>query len=309
LRSERKISVSYEANLLRGLIKLLKFRFARESQSDPAYGGGKSFDDIPVVRELRKLHRDANKRQAVAPRSSNEDRKWLSWPEYLLVVQRSKTDLEFLLEHYDGADLEQQETVSLQDRKIAVAFQKYLILAFFADVPDRQRTMRELELGRSFVYDTKSGCWCIKHAPDDYKTGSTYGERPLLQLSKALSPVIDTFLERWRLCLQPSTDRLFVQPRTGNPLTSDSVYQIVARSCYLYTGKRTNPHLLRDMIVTHVRETDASEKQLEALALFMGHSIHVQRASYDRRTLTKKVAPAVELLQAVNSNHSPRGDW
>jgi hypothetical protein len=54
------------------------------------------------------------------------------------------------------------------------------------------------------------------------------------------------------------------------------------------------------MIVTHVRESDASEKQLEALALYMGHSIHMQRTSYDRRTLTKKVAPAVELLQSVN---------
>lgn len=59
---------------------------------------------------------------------------------------------------------------------------------------------------------------------------------------------------------------------------------------------------LRDMIVTHVREGEASEAQLEALALYMGHSIAVQRASYDRRTLTKKVAPAVELLQSVNAN-------
>ena len=34
-----------------------------------------------------------------------------------------------------------------------------------------------------------------------------------------------------------------------------------------------NPHLLRDSIVTYLRDTDASEKELEALALFMGHSI------------------------------------
>ena len=32
-----------------------------------------------------------------------------------------------------------------------------------------------------------------------------------------------------------------------------------------------------DMIVTHVRETDASEKELEALALYMGHSIRCVR--------------------------------
>ena len=54
------------------------------------------------------------------------------------------------------------------------------------------------------------------------------------------------------------------------------------------------------MIVTHVRETDASEKQLEALALYMGHSINMQRSSYDRRTLNQKVAPAVDLLRVIN---------
>jgi hypothetical protein len=55
------------------------------------------------------------------------------------------------------------------------------------------------------------------------------------------------------------------------------------------------------MIVTHVRESDASEKQLEALAMYMGHSVQMQRTSYDRRTLSKKIAPAVELMQSINS--------
>ena len=47
--------------------------------------------------------------------------------------------------------------------------------------------------------------------------------------------------------------------------------------------------------MTHVRRKgDASEKELEALALYMGHSIGMQRSSYDRRTIEEKVAPAVE---------------
>ena len=96
---------------------------------------------------------------------------------------------------------------------------------------------------------------------------------------------------------------LFLQPRTGKQLTRDSVYQIVARACYKFTGKRTNPHLLRDMLVTHVRQTsDASEKELEALALYMGHSISMQRNSYDRRTLKQKVEPAVKLLSSINNS-------
>jgi hypothetical protein len=308
LRS-RDVSVSYEANILRGLIKLLKFRFAQESKSDPSYGGN-TFDDIPIIKEIRKLHRDANKRQRLAPRSSDEQRKWLSWPEYLQVIQKTKTEVLQLMHAFQNLPeserryrkSETERTYSLDQEDVALAYQNYLILAFFANIPDRQRTIRELEIGRTLVKD--KGCWCVKHGPDDYKTGNTYGERPVMQLAPELAPAIDGFLEQWRPALRPSTDFLFVQSRTGKPLTGDSVFQRVSRCCFKYTGKRTNPHLLRDMIVTHVRESDASEKELEALALFMGHSIHMQRTSYDRRTLTSKIAPAVKLMQSVNNNNN-----
>jgi hypothetical protein len=300
LRHNRSISVSYEANILRGLTKFLKFRFARESKADPSYGE-KSFDDIPLIRELRKFHRDANQRQAVAPRSSDETAKWLTWHEYLAAIQALKADLTSLIEDYEANPPKQEEASKpTQMRKIAIYYQYYLVLAFFACVPDRQRTIRELEVGKSLVKEQDG--WVIKHGPDDYKTGKTYGDRPPLMLSAKLVPSIDDFLERWRPCLTPKTNKLFVQPRTGNAFTQDSVYQIVARNCYTYAGKKTNPHLLRDMIVTHVRDSDASEKQLEALALYMGHSIQMQRTSYDRRTLKRKVAPAVELLQSVNDS-------
>ena len=95
----------------------------------------------------------------------------------------------------------------------------------------------------------------------------------------------------------PLTQRMFYSFMSSSSL---SVYAIVARACYESTGKKTNPHLLRDMVVTHVRGTDASEKELEALALYMGHSINMQRSSYDRRTLTEKIAPAVDLLSKIN---------
>ena len=309
LRSARDVSVSYESNMLRGLIKLLKYRFARESQTDSNYsdGGKVTFDDIPVIRELRKIHRNANQRQQKAPRSSNEERKWLTWPEYLGVVQSTKKELQSLLQEYydqnESTGDDDGPPYSRQQIAIAAAYQRYLILAILANVPDRQRTIRELELGRTFVKSEESSCWAIKHGPEDYKTGKSYGERPPMHLAKELTPAIDDFVTSWRRCLDPSTDFLFVQGRGGKPLTADSVYRRVCESCFKYSGKRTNPHLIRDMLVTHVREAgNASESQLEALALFMGHSIQMQRTSYDRRTLTKKIAPAVELMQSVNQN-------
>lgn len=312
LRQTRDISHSYEANMLRGLTKLLKFRFCRDSKADPSYGE-KSFADIPVVRELRKLHRDANRRQLKSPRSSEEDQKWLDWEEYLTVVNHLKEDVVQEMETYSSVMRSSSSTSTDSNkrspsskvnkthrRRIATKYQAYLILAFFSCVPDRQRTFRELDVGRSFLKDEKSQSWIIKHGPDDYKTGKTYGDRPPLVLSRDLTPDIDDFLQNWRDSLEPTGPHFFIQPRTGNRLTQDSVYSMVARSCFKYTGKKTNPHIIRDMIVTHVRNTDASEKELEALALYMGHSISMQRNSYDRRTMEQKVAPAVELLRSVN---------
>ena len=306
LRSERSISASYEANVLRGLSKLVKFRFAHCSTAPPS-SATHAYDDVPLVLELRKLHRVANRQQRLSPRSSNEQRKWISWPEYLGVVEACRVHALQLLQASARQTPINPESVTSQDRAIAVALQRYLVLAIFANVPDRQRTVRELEVGRTLIWDDASMCWCIRHAPQDYKTGKTYGERPPLQLPASLSEVLSAFHQHWRQCLRPSGAALFVQPRTGKSLTSDSVYQLVSRACYEHTGRRTNPHLLRDMIVTHVRDaSQASEKELEALALFMGHSLHMQRTSYDRRTLTRKVAPAVQLLEAVNREGSPQ---
>jgi hypothetical protein len=310
LRKHRNISDSYEANLLRGLTKLIKYRFASESKVDTSYGG-KKFQDIPVVRELRRLHRDANKRQSISPRASNEVLKWISWEEYLSVVKALKNDLVEEIHLYErktssryypheNTSIKSNSTVTdtRMKRRIAIKFQNYLVLAFLSCIPDRQRTFRELELGRTFQREETR--WIIKHGPKDYKTGGTYGDRPPLVLNPELTVHIDDFLERWRPCLQPTGPHVFVQPRTGKCFTQDSIYATVCRCCFRYTGKRTNPHLLRDMIVTHVRQSYASEKELEALALYMGHSITMQRNSYDRRTMQEKVAPAVVLLQTMN---------
>lgn len=298
LKVHRKISPAYEANVLRGLIKLTKFRYAKDSVADVSYGG-KTYDDIPVVRELRKLHREAYKLAVKSPRVSDESLKWLCWKEYLGVVQCLREDLERMLQ--DAHDKVDDEKLK---RRVAVKYQTYLLLAFFANIPDRQRTFRELVINRNFFRSEEIPCsYFVKHGPDDYKTGKTYGNRPPLVLSADLTEAIDDFIKNWRQALSPKSDHLFLQHRSGNPMTENSIYQIVSTTCFSLTGKRTNPHLLRDMVVTYVRETDASERELEALALYMGHSIQMQRTSYDRRTISQKVAPAINLLQSIGKGN------
>jgi len=45
-----------------------------------------------VIRELRKLHKDAQNRAKNAPPAAAEHRKWLDWPEYLACVSHLKKD-------------------------------------------------------------------------------------------------------------------------------------------------------------------------------------------------------------------------
>ena len=304
------------------MIKLVKFRFAGDEsvRTSVQVGNGaqssqaSSLDNLPIIIELRKFHRLAGQAGKKANKSSDESKKWLDWHEYLDVIQLLKADLFKMIEGYEsehgGSGGKHEEDMQKKRKAIAVSYQHYLLLSFFACVPDRQRTFRELELDRSFMRVGSDGdaAYVIKHTSEDYKTGKSYGERPALPLGPSLTPEIDDFIRRWRPALfrkggdSLTPTFLFLQPKTGRPLTSNSVYQIVSRNCYKYKQKKTNPHLLRDMIVTHVRQNaDASEKELEALALFMGHSIQMQRDSYDRRTLEQKVTPAVKLMQDMNS--------
>lgn len=44
----------------------------------------------------------------------------------------------------------------------------------------------------------------------------------------------------------------------------------------------------------------ASLSLFQALAIYMGHSVEMQRNTYDRRTKEQKVEPAVELLASLN---------
>ncbi len=90
----------------------------------------------------------------------------------------------------------------------------------------------------------------------------------------------------------------------GKPLTSESLYQLFRHAIYRASanlfgeGKVTNPHLLREMLVTYCYERGASESEMDGLALGMKHSRRTQREIYDRRSQLQKVEPALEMMEA-----------
>jgi hypothetical protein len=140
-----------------------------------------------------------------------------------------------------------------EPRHVAASLQRYLVVAILSVVPDRQRTLRELEVGRTLLRREADGAWIIKHGPADYKTGKRYGDRPPLLIAPFIYPELEAFISTWRAHLSPATPRLFVQPRTGQPLNERALYVMFKYAALRLTGKATHPHLVRDMIVTHLR--------------------------------------------------------
>lgn len=90
--------------------------------------------------------------------SADEEQKWLDWPQFLEVCAELRLECAALDERG-----RKRSPVA-----IACSLQRYLIFSILSCVPDRQRTLRELEVGRTLVRDREQR-WIIKHSADDYK--------------------------------------------------------------------------------------------------------------------------------------------
>ena len=291
LATDRGVTPHTEGLAVRALLAAAKCVHHSASTASPA-DGDKPYTDLPVVRELRAMSRAATAASRRSPRVADERAKWLEWGEYLDLVAELRTEC---------AGLEGRGRARTP-ASVAWSLQKYLMFAILACVPDRQRTLRELEVGRTLFF--RNGRWEIRHGPSDYKTGRAYGDRPPLLLAPALNDELGAYLSTWRAALAPNHRFVFTS-KHGEPLTGQAVHRIFERASFRITGKKLNPHLVRDMIVTHLRgRGDASERELEALALYMGHSLDMQRSTYDRRTVADKVEPAVALLERLGDREN-----
>jgi|TARA_B110000977_G_scaffold88443_2_gene117543 hypothetical protein len=328
----RGIASSTEAFQLRSLIAIAKY-----VHGDGGGNGGGL--EKPVVMELVRVQRSVSVTSKRDVKSADESAKWLDWPDYLSLVERLRVECAPLTVQGDQRS----------DTDVACAVQRYLLFAILASVPDRQRTLRELKLGKTLVCETfdeavdveedvsssssssqmsfaKRRTWMVRHAPEDYKTGSAYGARPDLVLDDRLYPALEQWLfgtdfvfaksetrengfdvetagySDWghRAVLLPQHEFVFSRPN-GSPWTVSELSRAFSMTSLRITGRKTNPHLVRDMVVTHVRaEGLASDAELEALAMYMGHSVAMQKGTYDRRTTSQKVAPAVGLMSQIN---------
>ena len=371
LAEHRKCGANYELVAIRACIAAAKFLHGdADASSDDR--GDRPYANVPLVRQLRAIQKDATRRAQKASPASDTRAKWLDWGRYVELC-RSLED-ECAPRAFDGR--------ARSERAVAWSLQRFLIFGVLSCVPDRQRTIRELRVGKTLFKEPVAGAagtapaangssagdhrgrearmledasgeanaeresfplesagfessgsvrrdarsetrwtdlrtnatfgdydyrWVIRHGAGDYKTGKDYGDRPPLVISPTLYGALEEWLSVRRAHLRPAHDFLFTG-KNGAPLTDAGVHKLMTSTAYRLTGKRTNPHLVRDMIITHLRGTDASERELEALAVYMGHSVAMQKGTYDRRTKEEKVAPAVELLAGVNLRVSAKSE-
>lgn len=289
LARHRGVTPHTEGLAVRSLLSAAKFLYHDVSRARVA-SGERPYSDLEVVTELRAMSREAREAGKRAPSVADEAAKWLDWPDYLAVVEELRREC--------GALNERGKRRS--DAAVAWSLQRYLMFAILACVPDRQRTLRELEVGRTLFYE--NGKWVIRHGAGDYKTGKIYGTRPPLQLDESLYPELHAFLSTWRACLNPRHDFVFTK-KTGEPMTTQAVHKLFNMAAFRLSGKKLNPHLVRGMVITHLRRRgDATEAELESLAFLMGHSLAMQRSTYDKRSAADKVEPAVGLLQRLNNS-------
>ena len=74
---------------------------------------------------------------------------------------------------------------------------------------------------------------------------------------------------------------------------------VFKRAAYRITGQATTPHLVRHMIITHLKQQGASDAVMQSLAAAMHHSEKAQHKFYDRRNSYEQGAQAHEVMLQV----------
>lgn len=288
-RNERKVGPQVEGMFIRGITAVTKFLYHTETD----YPDIKHYSDVPLIIFLREEQKKIKQRIAESAPVADTDKKWLEWEQFLALVKRLKEEC------CERTSYGSRRT----ERGIARSYQRYLLFAFLAYIPpDRQRTLRELEVGRTLVKENDK--WYIHLRAEDYKTGSAYGEQWTL-IPDLIYPELEAWLNVWRAYYKPNHNFVFSN-LDGKPLSPDNVYSIFKHASYRITGKALHPHLIRSMAITYFQKQGKSDAEMASLALAMRHSRQAQQASYDRRTNVEKITPAqnmmLEAAQRLSNN-------
>lgn len=313
LEVERNCCVRYQVTFISAMVVLVKFLYGNESKI-PVYFEDNSlrsvtFRDIPVLQALRQLQASKHREARRAPLVADDSKKWVEWPHFLKVTKAMQQEcLPF-----------DENGKRRSDRDIAAGFQKYIMCGIFTGLPERQRTLRELALGRTLF--KRGTTWTIEQRAEDIKVEKyAEGGTRILPLPESIYPALEAWLhgyedengnwqgwidengERkgWRSVFRPDHNFVFTRPN-GTPFDTTTFCVFFKQIMHYYTGQACNPHLLRDIVVTHAMKRGEPEYKLRAIATLMGHEFETQQRNYDRRTPQEKIKPGMDVLDSFRN--------
>ena len=270
-----------------------------------------NYEDISVIRRLRifinKIPKDDKKIELPLPK----------WEIVLQCLEELKR----------RADIDRKTNGVIKDKEsIAKCLEKFLILGMFILVPpSRQRVIRELRIGETLKYglfkdgvfvpkeklnNTEEAKYFIHLQPEDYKTGSKYGEW-LADFPDVVFPDGTTFyqyLDKWinegfrdELLRGETHNYLFVKLQKGTALEDTDMANIVRYIFNSTIKQKIPPHALRTIFRTYLEDKGATQQELNSAAFWMRHDPKTSRKSYTKQTLDNKLRPAEELMRKINS--------
>ncbi len=321
-------SIGTQVTTLQALIAIAKWLYFHDTVNRNSKSG---FNDIPIIRRLRQKLAALNKIRKSQPRAIAHQKRSVPWEVALEVIQLLQEKVETT--HYSclTKNRKGQPTVA-RNRRAATAIahdlQKLLAICFFCFIPpDRTRTVAELEPGRTLIRGAfengifismdqmsrpEEANWFINLTPDDYKTGKIYKDycAPVddieLAYGKTFYGYLQSWLEEYRPLFNPENhNRLFVKVKStmgaipGEPIAYRNMTSWIKYLFHKYTDVPVVPQSIRRMYVTFLKDSNASEAELEAAARAMHHSRAMQSAVYDQQELHDKLAPIMEFNQQV----------
>ncbi|WP_414754241.1 hypothetical protein [Anabaena sp. CCY 9910] len=309
-REERKVSPGMEQGVILVYIFVAKFLYRNETDKLQA----EDYEDIPVIIMLRQLLREVIKRVDTATPAIDVEKKWLDWPEWLSLVETLRQEATVVV--YVRPGREQPSGLRVL-RGIGQSLQIFLLCSFWAFLPpDRQRTVRELEEGKSLVW--KDDKWQIHLTSGATKIDNEEEWIPIPNVKFQDGTCLYQYFQAWlhdykalpsyanlpwegglRAVFAPEHSFCFTMVDSGKPLTANAVRDYVKRRAYRLTKKAITPHLTRSMYITYLEENGVPENLMVSTAKSMHHSRATQRKHYDKRQQSKKMQPGLDLAVQV----------
>jgi len=307
-----QVSCASEINYVKSFVNLGKYLYHKETKQFKLKRG---FEDVPVIESLRQIQRKSEQASSDNPKTVIEkNKRMIPWPTLLWVTEMHR--IEFELTHrthvrhtrprQDGR--KPIEKVKRTSFVRARQLQHFLILALLTAMPpSRARVMYELEMGRTlkrgykengvFIENANSpkSEWWLFLQPQDNKTRKEWSceiPNPMYGNGKSLYDYLQEWWEVWRPGLKPQHNCLFTCTTTsalGKPLDSASYGSVVTHAINRFTGVPVNPHSTRSMFVTFLKDSGATDAQMDSAAKFMRHSRQTQEKIYNQQTLHKEL--------------------